>query len=154
MTEQNKSRPTASIDQTIARILAADEAAQQKTPTRFVADEQFRTGPSDGTGSNNDTGGRSVLDGTARVLADDEGHTEHDGDQFELFERRRLRRVEGLSTELQDVTEVENRQLRLERVVLAGLYRGGSAEEAEHSLRELAALAKTAGSTVLDGFLQ
>ncbi|GAA4829980.1 GTPase HflX [Garicola koreensis] len=166
MTEHNNSHPTSSVDQTIARILAADEATQQKKPTRFVADEQFRTDPSsdndprsetdpsDDTDFNDDVRRSSILDGPARVLADDEGHTEHDGDQFDLFERRRLRRVEGLSTELQDVTEVENRQLRLERVVLAGLYRGGSAEEAEYSLRELAALAETAGSTVLDGFLQ
>ena len=37
---------------------------------------------------------------------------------YELEERSSLRRVAGLSTELADVTEVEYRQLRLERVVL------------------------------------
>lgn len=101
-------------------------------------------------------------DVVARVLARagtalDEGatrHTEHDGDQFDLEERTALRRVSGLSTELEDVTEVEYRQLRLERVVLVGLYTKGTTLEAEISLRELAALAETAGSEVLDGVLQ
>jgi GTPase len=82
-------------------------------------------------------------------------HTERDGEQYDLADRQALRRVAGLSTELEDVSEVEYRQLRLERVVLAGLYSSASsAEEAETSLRELAALAETAGSEVLDGVLQ
>ncbi len=81
-------------------------------------------------------------------------HTRQDGDQFELEERTALRRVQGLSTELEDVTEVEYRQLRLERVVLVGVWTHGTAAEAEVSLRELAALAQTAGSLVLDGVLQ
>src|ERR687884_193811 len=68
---------------------------------------------------------------------------ERDGDQFDRSERAALRRVAGLSTELQDVTEVEYRQLRLERVVLAGLWTSGSVGDAENSLRELAALAET-----------
>ncbi len=38
-----------------------------------------------------------------------------DGDQYEREDRAALRRVTGLSTELEDVTEVEYRQLRLER---------------------------------------
>src|SRR5690606_8311449 len=54
----------------------------------------------------------------------------------------------------EDITEVEYRQLRLERVVLAGVWSEGTAEEAENSLRELAALAETAGSQVLDGVIQ
>jgi len=77
-----------------------------------------------------------------------------DADQLELQERHALRRVSGLSTELEDVSEVEYRQLRLERVVLAGLWTQGDSAEAENSLRELAALAETAGSAVLDGVLQ
>ncbi|WP_136520357.1 MULTISPECIES: GTPase HflX [Cellulomonas] len=81
-------------------------------------------------------------------------HTTYDGDQLDLEERTSLRRVTGLSTELEDVTEVEYRQLRLERVVLVGLWGAGTAEDAEISLRELAALAETAGSQVLDGLLQ
>ncbi|HLS62808.1 MAG TPA: GTPase HflX [Ruania sp.] len=91
--------------------------------------------------------------GTAIQHEQDE-HTDHDGDQLDLAERTALQRVGGLSTELQDVSEVEYRQLRLERVVLVGLWTHGTAEEAEVSLRELAALAETAGSVVLDGMLQ
>ncbi|MBD4636253.1 GTPase HflX, partial [Xanthomonas citri pv. citri] len=92
-----------------------------------------------------------------RALALDEGedgHTDADGDQDELAARHSLKRVQGLSTELEDMTEVEYRQLRLERVVLAGVWTEGSAEDAENSLRELAALAETAGSEVLDGVIQ
>jgi GTP-binding protein HflX len=78
----------------------------------------------------------------------------HDGEQLEREERAALRRVAGLSTELQDVTEVEYRQLRLENVVLIGVYSQGSLQDAENSMRELAALAETAGAAVLDGLLQ
>jgi GTPase len=73
---------------------------------------------------------------------------------YELEERQALRRVAGLSTELQDVTEVEYRQLRLERVVLVGVWTGGTLTDAENSLAELARLAETAGSLVLDGLIQ
>ena len=98
----------------------------------------------------------------ARVLARagtavDAGETRHsdaDGDQMERADRAALKRVSGLSTELADVTEVEYRQLRLERVVLAGIWTSGTSDDAEVSLRELAALAETAGSEVLDGILQ
>ena len=91
--------------------------------------------------------------GTA-LHAEDAGTSVHDGDQLEVEERSALRRVAGLSTELEDVTEVEYRALRLERVVLVGIWSSGSAYDAEVSLRELAALAETAGSEVLDGLLQ
>ncbi len=77
-----------------------------------------------------------------------------DGDQWDREERAALRRVPGLSTELEDVTEVEYRQLRLENVVLVGVYPQGSQSDAENSIRELAALAETAGAVVLDGVLQ
>ncbi len=73
---------------------------------------------------------------------------------LELEERHALRRVVGLSTELQDVTEVEYRQVRLERVVLAGVWTDGTVQDAERSLRELALLAETAGSVVLEGVIQ
>ncbi|MDR2567045.1 MAG: GTPase HflX [Bifidobacteriaceae bacterium] len=76
-------------------------------------------------------------------------------DQLEREERAALQRVAGLATELDDVSEVEYRQLRLERVVLVGLYGGDVTKtEAEASLGELAALAETAGSEVLDAVLQ
>ncbi|HET6531676.1 MAG TPA: GTPase HflX, partial [Actinoplanes sp.] len=64
--------------------------------------------------------------------------------ELELEERQSLRRVAGLSTELTDITEVEYRQLRLERVVLVGVWTSGSVTEAENSLTELALLAETA----------
>ena len=94
--------------------------------------------------------------GAAQALQDDAtaGHTSADGDQWELDDRRALRRVEGLSTELEDVTEVEYRQLRLERVVLVGVYPSGQQADAENSLHELSALCETAGARVLDGLLQ
>ena len=71
-----------------------------------------------------------------------------------LEDRSALRRVSGLSTELADVSEVEYRQLRLERVVLVGVWTEGSAADADASLAELAALAETAGSQVLEGMIQ
>ncbi|MFJ8149198.1 GTPase HflX [Streptomyces sp. NPDC096094] len=77
-----------------------------------------------------------------------------DGEQFDRSDRAALRRVVGLSTELEDVTEVEYRQLRLERVVLVGVWTSGTVQDAENSLAELAALAETAGALVLDGVVQ
>jgi GTP-binding protein HflX len=73
---------------------------------------------------------------------------------LDLEERSSLRRVTGLSTELTDVTEVEYRQLRLERVVLVGVWTEGSSAQMNASLAELARLAETAGSQVLDGLVQ
>ena len=92
----------------------------------------------------------------AQALGSDEthGHSDYDGDQLDLEERSSLRRVAGLSTELEDVTEVEYRQLRLEKVLLIGLWGEVTLQEAENSLRELAALAETAGSEIMDGLLQ
>ena len=94
--------------------------------------------------------------------ADEQGVTEvrpivdivgNSGDQ-DLADRHALRRVAGLGTELQDVTEVEYRQVRLERVVLAGVWTSGTIRDADRSLAELALLAETAGSLVLDGLIQ
>ena len=73
---------------------------------------------------------------------------------LELEERHSLRRVAGLSTELQDISEVEYRKLRLERVVLVGVWTTGTALDAENSLTELKLLAETAGSEVLDALMQ
>ncbi|MEN9872712.1 MAG: GTPase HflX [Actinomycetota bacterium] len=95
----------------------------------------------------------SLLD---RILrrADAAPQNEFDGDQLDLEARESLRRVIGLSTELEDISEVEYRQLRLEKVVLIGLWSSGTLTDAENSLRELAALAETAGAQVLDGMIQ
>ena len=70
--------------------------------------------------------------------------------ELDLEDRAALRRVAGLSTELSDISEVEYRQLRLERVVLVGVWTEGSAADADASLAELSALAETAGSEVLE----
>ena len=74
--------------------------------------------------------------------------------EYDLSDRAALRRIAGLSTELTDITEVEYRQLRLERVVLVGVWTTGTLTEAENSMHELARLAETAGSEVLDGLVQ
>ncbi len=94
--------------------------------------------------------------GSAQALQDETttARTDTDGAQWDREERAALRRVPGLSTELEDVTEVEYRQLRLENVVLVGVHPQGEQEDAENSLRELAALSETAGALVLDAVLQ
>ena len=76
------------------------------------------------------------------------------GGEADLQDRQALRRVFGLSTELEDITEVEYRQVRLERVLLVGVWTSGTQAAAERSLRELAQLAETAGSAVVDGVIQ
>jgi len=119
--------------------------------------------PEAGVPDGEDVGARGLpIDPVARVLARAQAlqasttavDHEFDGEQWEREERQALRRVPGLSTELEDVTEVEYRQLRLENVVLVGIYSSGTQQDAENSLRELAALAETAGAVVLDGMLQ
>ncbi|MBW4094525.1 MAG: GTPase HflX [Acidobacteria bacterium] len=117
------------IDRILAKDVPAKDAAPAATPRRFY--------------------GKALA-----LSAQSREHSEFDGAQEDLADRRALRRVAGLSTELEDVTEVEYRQLRLERVVLAGLWTEGTLADAENSLRELAALAETAGSEVLDGIVQ
>src|ERR1700745_3778053 len=74
--------------------------------------------------------------------------------ELALEDRSALRRVAGLSTELADISEVEYRQLRLERVVLVGVWTEGSAADADARLAELGALTETAGSQVLEGMIQ
>ena len=94
--------------------------------------------------------------------ADDDGALER--------EVRAARRTAGSAAGPEDVSEVEYRRVRLERVVLVGLDLPGAApapagaravspgavgsQDAETSLAELAALAQTAGSEVLDALIQ
>ncbi|WP_203917431.1 GTPase HflX [Rugosimonospora africana] len=99
------------------------------------------------------SGDRDRFDDLSSVPDYDDEVDVNTGD-LELEERHALRRVVGLSTELSDITEVEYRQLRLERVVLVGVWTEGSVADAENSLTELAALAETAGSQVLEGLIQ
>ena len=97
-----------------------------------------------------------LLRESARVAADfdyDESDFQ-ESDQQELSDRNALRRIKGFSTELQDISEAEYRQLQLERVVLVGVWTEGTAEMAENSMAELKALAETAGSEVLEALIQ
>ncbi|MEV8274099.1 GTPase HflX [Microbacterium sp. NPDC077184] len=120
-----------------------------------TADEQ-PVDPVDRVLSHADSRSGARVFGNAQALQDASTAygADSDGDQWDREERAALRRVPGLSTELDDVTEVEYRQLRLENVVLVGVHPQGATEDAENSLRELAALAETAGAVVLDGVLQ
>ena len=120
-------------DDVVARVLASADA-------RAAGYSLFRSGSA-----------QALQSGSSSTVEDDAGH---DGAQLDREDRNALRRVGGLSTELQDVTEVEYRQLRLENVVLIGVYSQATVGDADNSMRELAALAETAGATVLDGLLQ
>ena len=97
-----------------------------------------------------------LLQESARVATEfDASEEDKNIDQSqELSERHALRRVQGFSTELQDISEAEYRQLQLERVVLVGVWTEGTIKDAENSLAELKALAETAGSEVLEGLIQ
>lgn len=96
-----------------------------------------------------------LLRESARAAADfDADEIDEVESQQDLSDRHALRRVKGFSTELQDISEAEYRQLQLERVILVGVWTEGSAEMADNSLEELKALAETAGSEVLDGLIQ
>ena len=79
---------------------------------------------------------------------------DYDGDQLDLAERLSLRRVAGMSTQLADITEVEYRELQLERVVLVSVWTTGTQRDAENALAELKLLAETAGSEVLEALVQ
>ncbi len=94
---------------------------------------------------------------TTGPTADERSSTlldDFDQGDLELEERHALRRVAGLSTELEDVSEVEYRRLLLERVVLVGVWTEGTVEDADNSMAELKLLAETAGSVVLDALSQ
>lgn len=96
-----------------------------------------------------------LLRESARAAADfDADEIDEVESQQDLSDRHALRRVKSFSTELQDISEAEYRQLQLERVVLVGVWTEGTAEMADNSLAELRALAETAGSEVLEGLIQ
>jgi GTP-binding protein HflX len=100
----------------------------------------------------------ALLADSARVAAEfdaEENKVEDwESNQADLQDRQALRRVSGLSTELEDVSDAEYRQLRLEKVVLVGVWVEGTSQDAENSLKELSALAQTAGSEVMAGLIQ
>ncbi len=95
-----------------------------------------------------------LLRESAEVAAEYDNSDFDEGGQQDLQDRQALKRVHGLSTELQDVNDAEYRQLRLEKVVLVGVWTEGTLHDAENSLKELSALAETAGSQVMDGLMQ
>ncbi|MEI6649181.1 MAG: GTPase HflX [Actinomycetes bacterium] len=78
----------------------------------------------------------------------------YEQNQPDLQDRYALRRVKGLNTEMEDISDAEYRQLRLEKVVLVGVWTEGTAADADNSMKELAALAETAGSEVLEALIQ
>lgn len=100
---------------------------------------------------------QDVLSDQSQVLLEHEysAHSADDETWRERESRNELKHVTGLG-ELEDVTEVEYRKVRLEKVVLVGIWssRETTLAQAEESLRELAALAQTAGAEVCDGVLQ
>lgn len=100
----------------------------------------------------------TLLADSARAAAEydasEAGYLEAENSQHDLQDRQALRRVAGLSTELQDISEAEYRQLRLEKVVLVGVWTEGTVQDADNSMKELAALAETAGSQVMDALIQ
>ncbi len=96
-----------------------------------------------------------LLKASAKVAAD------YDADLIadittpdQVAERAALRRIAGFSTQLQDISDAEYRELQLEKVVLVGVWTEGTSEMAENSLQELKALSETAGAEVLDGVIQ
>ena len=96
----------------------------------------------------------SLIRENAQAVADYELNDNPESTNQDLQDRQALRRVSGLSTELQDVSDSEYRQLRLEKVVLVGVWTEGSPKDADNSIKELAALAETAGSTVMEALIQ
>ncbi|MCT1459090.1 GTPase HflX [Aestuariimicrobium sp. p3-SID1156] len=86
--------------------------------------------------------------------ADPEDEADYDGDQLDLAARLSLRRVAGMSTQLEDISEVEYRELKLERVVLVSVWTSGTEQDVENAVTELKMLAETAGSQVLEALVQ
>ncbi|MGI8416631.1 MAG: GTPase HflX [Nakamurella sp.] len=107
----------------------------------------------------NESSDESAAESTTDFFVDDDvaqprGEVAQTRGDEELAERAALRRVASLSTQLTDITEVEYRELQLERVVLVGVWTDGSAADAQASMAELSLLAETAGSVILDALVQ
>ena len=96
----------------------------------------------------------ALLRESARVAADYDADADSINTPDQVAERAALRRIAGFSTQLQDISDAEYRELQLEKVVLVGVWTTGTSEMAENSLQELKALAETAGAEVLDGVIQ
>ncbi len=140
---------------------SVSDASIELDPGAFTRDPRDRSSSPTSGGSSARTGSEEPGAVQSAVPEDDldGGQVEGDfheleGEGFELEARQGLRRVAGIRTDLEDVSEVEYRQLRLERVVLMGVYPYGDAVGALNSLTELQALAETAGCEVLEGLAQ
>ena len=140
---------------------SVSDASIELDPGAFTRDPRDRSSSPTSGGSSARTGSEEPGAVQSAVPEDDldGGQVEGDfheleGEGFELEARQGLRRVAGIRTDLEDVREVEYRQLRLERVVLMGVYPYGDAVGALNSLTELQALAETAGCEVLEGLAQ
>ena len=75
---------------------------------------------------------------------------------LDLAERNSFRRV-STTIRAEDTTdgyEVEYRKLRLEQVVLVGVWTEGTVAEVEATMAELAALTETAGAEVVEAIYQ
>ena len=119
-----------------------------------LADELEATEDWDALDDNQETGSSEPRQEYGYTADEDPEDANPTAGAMELAERHALKRVASLRTELEDITEVEYRQLRLERVVLVGVWAGGTQADAENSLAELALLAETAGSEVLEAIYQ
>ncbi len=131
MTDDDTSAETSAVDRVLQRATGAEERGSRVTVF-----------------------GRNAQALNTDAEAGNAGFAGNTTGDFDLEARSSLKRVAGLRTELEDVTEVEYRELRLENVVLVGVHQGGQQADAENSMHELAALCETAGATVLDGILQ
>ena len=161
------------LDEDKTKASDNDQASQINGQALRGNDRTFGDQVSQGKGTESEGSlGGGILSGSSEVLISDDrqagasarfgfarkvnGEIGDDGEAWEEREsRNQLRHITGLG-ELQDVTEVEYRQVRLEKVVLVGVWSSKETTfaQAEESLRELAALAQTVGAQVMDGVLQ
>lgn len=107
-------------------------------------------------------GGRDAegkdLSGLLHPEADEMAATSPTVGELDLEARSSLRRLtrgsEIRATDQDDGYDVEYRKLRLERVILVGVWTEGTTAEIEATMDELAALAETAGSEVVEMLYQ
>lgn len=142
------------------RIGSVAEREYKNEVALTLSDNIDITGTDDAADGESGRSDANVLAESSEVLLDNGTHgVDFDPSGSEEWaereSRNQLKRVAGLG-ELQDITEVEYRKVRLERVVLVGVWSSAvtTQAKAEESLRELAALAQTAGAEVCDGLLQ
>ena len=107
---------------------------------------------------------RAFSENTPQTAAESSPAVERDNDEdltvgeLELAERNAFRRVtrrtEIRHADAEDVYEVEYRKLRLEQVILVGVWTEGTIAEVEAAMAELAALTETAGAEIVEMLYQ